>query len=89
MSSELNSFYESTAIRRLAPAKAKLIREMVDMMENKSTNEKMQIMISYGFRMKNNGLTLTSEESSLLLNALQQNLSPQERQKMQTLLQMF
>ena len=53
MSSELNSFYESTAFRRLAPAKAKLIREMVDMMENKSTNEKMQIMISYGFRMKN------------------------------------
>ena len=49
MSSELNSFYESTAFRRLAPAKAKLIREMVDMMENKSTNEKMQIMISYGF----------------------------------------
>ena len=89
MSSELNSLYESTAFRRLAPAKAKLIREMVDMMENKSTNEKMQIMISYGFRMKNNGLTLTSEESSLLLNALQQNLSPQERQKMQTLLQMF
>ena len=34
MSSELNSFYESTAFRRLAPAKAKLIREMVDMMEN-------------------------------------------------------
>ena len=89
MSSELNSFYESTAFSRLAPAKATLIREMVDMMENKSTNEKMQIMISYGFRMKNNGLTLTSEESSLLLNALQQNLSPQERQKMQTLLQMF
>ena len=89
MSSELNSFYESAAFRKLAPAKAKLIREMVDMMENKSTNEKMQIMISYGFRMKNNGLSLSSEESSLLLNALQQNLSPQERQKMQTLLQMF
>ena len=89
MSSELNAFYESPAFRKLAPAKAKLIREMVDMMENKSTNEKMQVMISYGFRMKNNGLSLTSEETSLLLNALQQNLSPQERQKMQTLLQMF
>ena len=89
MNNELNAFYESPAFRRLAPAKAKLIREMVDMMDNKSTNEKMQIMISYGFRMKNNGLNLTSEESSLLLNALQQNLSPQERQKMQTLLQMF
>ena len=89
MSSELNAFYESPAFRKLAPAKAKLIREMVDMMDNKSTNEKMQVMISYGFRMKNNGLSLTSEETSLLLNALQQNLSPQERQKMQTLLQMF
>ncbi|MFQ9800467.1 MAG: hypothetical protein ACLR23_17890 [Clostridia bacterium] len=59
------------------------------MMENKSTNEKMQIMISYGFRMKNNGLTLTSEESSLLLNALQQNLESSGTPKMQTLLQMF
>lgn len=89
MNQEIQQFLSSPEFQRIPPAKANMIREMIMAMENKDANTKLQILIAYGFKMKNAGLSLTQAESTLMINALQGNMTPAERQKIKTLLQMF
>lgn len=75
--------------RALAPAKQNMLREMVEMLEGRSLNEKVQVVLSYGFRMQNQGLALTGEESRMLMEVLQEGLTTEERQRLDQISRMF
>ena len=89
MNQEIMEFLNSPEFKQIPPAKANMIREMITLMDGKDTNSRLQILIAYGFKMKNAGLSLTQEESSMMIAAIQGNMTPEERQKIQTLLRMF
>lgn len=89
MEKEMAGFLNGPEFMSLAPAKQKILREMVEMMEGRSLNEKVQIVLSYGFRMQNQGLGLTSEESQMLMKVLQEGLTPEERARFEQISRMM
>ncbi len=82
MSPEMQEIFNSPEFRRLPPAKARYLQEMLRVMDGRSMFEKIQILLSYGFKMKNNGLSFTSAEVSMLMPVLEKNLSPEERARL-------
>ena len=78
MDQTMMEFLSGPEFRALAPAKQRILREMLQMLEGRSLNEKVQVMLSYGFRMQNQGLALTGEESKMLMKVLQEGLTPEE-----------
>lgn len=82
-------FLNGPEFRALAPAKQRLLREMLQMLEGRSLNEKVQVVLSYGFRMQNQGLALSGEESRMLMQVLQEGLTPQERERLDQISRMF
>ena len=80
MDQKMLEFLNGPEFRGLAPAKQRFLREMLQMLEGRSLNEKVQVVLSYGFRMQNQGLALSGEESRMLMQVLQEGLPPQERE---------
>ena len=89
MDQKMLEFLNGPEFRALAPAKQRLLREMLQMLEGRSLNEKVQVVLSYGFRMQNQGLALTGEESRMLMQVLQEGLTPQERERLDQISRMF
>ena len=86
----MNDFFNSAEFRNLPPGKASMLREMVTTMDaTQDSSAKLQVLIAYSFKMKNAGLALTPTESDMLVKALQSNMTPEERSKVQTMLNMF
>ena len=54
---------------------------MLEQMEGKSMNAAMQTYMQTAQKMKKEGLTLTQEEASLMIEYLMGNMSPAEKQK--------
>ena len=89
MDQTMREFLSGPEFLALAPEKQAMLREMVEMLEGRSLNEKVQVVLSYGFRMQNQGLALTGEESRMLMQVLQEGLSPEERQRLDQISRMF
>ncbi len=89
MDQTMIEFLSGQEFRALAPAKQRLLREMVEMLEGRNLNEKVQVVLSYGFRMQNQGLALTGKESRMLMQVLQEGLTPEERQRLDQISRMF
>lgn len=79
MNQETQDLFATPEFQRLPAAKAQYLKEMILTMEGRSMNEKIQILLSYGFKMKNSGLTLSSAETSMIMPVLEKNLTPEER----------
>lgn len=79
MSPEIQELFNSPEFQKLPAPKARYLKEMIQMMENRPLQEKIQILLSYGFKMKNSGLSLSSAEAAMLMPVLEKNLSPEER----------
>ena len=82
MHQSIAEFLSGPEFRSLAPAKQRMLREMVQMLEGRSLNEKVQIVLSYGFRMQNQGLALSGTESRMLMQVLQEGLTPAEKERL-------
>lgn len=54
---------------------------MLEQMEGKSMSEAMKVYMQTASKMKKEGLTLTQEEGSLMVEYLMQRMSPAEKQK--------
>ena len=89
MDQTMVEFLNGPEFRTLAPAKQRMLRDMVQMLEGRSLNEKVQIVLSYGFRMQNQGLALTGEESRMLMQVLQEGLTPEEKTRFDQISRMF
>lgn len=89
MDQKVLEFLNGPEFRALSPAKQRMLKEMLQMLEGRSLNEKVQVVLSYGFRMQNQGLALTGEESRMLMQVLQEGLTPQERERLDQISRMF
>ncbi len=89
MDQTMAEFLKGPEFRSLAPAKQRILKEMVQMLEGRSLNEKVQIVLSYGFRMQNQGLALTGTESRMLMQVLQEGLTPEERERLDQISRML
>lgn len=89
MDQTMIEFLNGSEFRALAPAKQRMLREMVQMLEGRGLNEKVQIVLSYGFRMQNQGLALTGDESKMLMRVLQEGLTPEEKARVDQISRMF
>ena len=86
----MNDFFNTPEFRNLSPLKADFLREMISTMEATSdSSAKLQVLIAYSFKMKNAGLALSANESDMLIRAMQNNMTPEERSKVQSMLTMF
>jgi Spy/CpxP family protein refolding chaperone len=79
MDQNLIEFFKGPEFQSLPKIKQQYLKEMIELMADRPINEKIQIMMSYGFKMQNNGLALSQEEASMLMKVLQANLTPEER----------
>lgn len=82
MPQNIDTLFDTPEFRQLPDAKAAYLKEMLRRMDGRTVQEKIQVLLSYGFKMKNNGLTLSSAETSLLMPMLEKNLSPEEREQL-------
>ncbi len=89
MDQTMAEFLSGPEFRSLAPEKQRILREMVQLLEGRSLNEKVQIVLSYGFRMQNQGLALTGAESRMLMQVLQEGLTPEERERFEQISRMM
>ena len=89
MDQTMMEFLNGVEFRTLPPAKQRILHEMVQMLEGRNLNEKVQIVMSYGFRMQNQGLALTGKESKMLMRVLQEGLSPEERTRLDQISRMM
>ena len=89
MDQTVMEFLNGPEFRALAPAKQRMLRDMMQMLEGRSLNEKVQVVLSYGFRMQNQGLALTGDESRMLMQVLQEGLTPEERERFDQISRMF
>jgi len=86
----MNSFFNTPEFKQLSPGKAAMLREMITTMDvTQDSSAKLQVLIAYSFKMKNAGQALSPSESNMLIQALQSNMTPEERNKVQTMLSMF
>ena len=81
MDKVITEFLKGAEFLSLPPAKQRYLREMISMMEGRAMNEKVQILLSYGFKMQNEGMQLSREESAMLIQVLQAHLTPEEKKQ--------
>lgn len=79
---KFNNMLDEEMLKRIEKPKLELILKMLNDMNGKNTEEKLQILFTYGMEIKTKGLSFTLEESSLLVNILKSNLPPSEKEKM-------
>lgn len=68
-------------LRSISPAKLKIILELMEASKGKSTDSILPLFMQAQQNMHKQGLSFTSEESSLILDMLKADLSPAEAQK--------
>lgn len=79
---KFNNVLDEEMLKKIEKPKLELILKMLNDMNGKNAEEKLQILFTYGMEIKTKGLSFTLEESSLLVNILKTNLSPSEKEKM-------
>lgn len=89
MDQAMASFMAGPEFCSLSQEKQRYLREMVELMDGRSINEKVQIMMSYGFKMQNNGLALSQNEAAMLMKVLQESLTPEEKARFEQFTKML
>lgn len=72
--------FENPAFSSLSQEKRKMITEMLDLMENRTPDQKLQILMAYGIKMRDEGLLLSMSESKALMEVLKSDMSKKDKQ---------
>lgn len=68
-------------LRSISPAKLKIILDLMEASKGKSTDSILPLFMQAQQNMQKQGLSFSSEESSLILDMLKADLSPAEARK--------
>lgn len=68
-------------LRSIPPEKLKIILQVIESSKGKNTNEILPLLLQANQQMQQQGLSFTSEETTLILDLLKQDMSPSELQK--------
>ena len=89
MSDNPHNALNSDAFKNISPQKLKLMVDMLNDMNEKSMEQKIQVLFSYGVKMKQMGLQFTPQESSLIIDSMKNNLSSAEQKKLDMVIKMM
>lgn len=82
-------FTSTPEFNRLHPIKKQLIKELVQNNPNSSPEAVLPQILSINRELAKRNLSFTKNETRLLVNILKQNMSPDERQKVDMLMGIF
>lgn len=76
-------------VKKIAPEKLALLKEFIDKHNGRSPEDLIPEIISLNSKMQASGLTFEKEEMSLILGILQEGMSPEEKSRIDMLMQML
>jgi hypothetical protein len=79
---DYSNVFTEEQIRKIDKQKLEMIARMFNDMNKASSEERLQILFTYGIEMRSKGLRFSTEESTLLINVLKENLPDEEKEKM-------
>lgn len=86
---DFQEFTSTPEFNRLHPVKKQLIKELVMNNQNSSPEAVLPQILSINRELSKRNLSFTKNETTLLVNILKQNMSPDERQKVDMLMGFF
>ncbi len=84
-----NSPMYNPQFQNINPEKMRFLAELFNEMNGKDMDQKIQLLMSFGIRMKQANLQFTQQESQVIIEFMKQNLNPAERSKLDMLQQMM
>ena len=82
-------FEQNPKLRNIHPTKLKIINEIKEQSRYQSAEELLPQILQINQELKRRNLSFTKEESALLLEAMEESMSPAERQKFQMIKSFF
>lgn len=76
-------FEQYDIFKTMHPIKIQIMKELVQNMQGKQMKEAAPLLMAAASRLKNHNLSFTPEESSLLIEILTKDMSPQEKEKVE------
>nr|WP_132282716.1 hypothetical protein [Natranaerovirga hydrolytica]TCK92861.1 hypothetical protein EDC19_2017 [Natranaerovirga hydrolytica] len=77
------------AFKNIDPRKLSFLNEMFQEMGTKNAEQKIQLLFSYGMKMKQMGLQFTDDETKVIMETLKDNLTPEEKNKIDMMMNMM
>ena len=82
-------FEQNPKLRNIHPTKLRIINEIKEQSKYQSAEELLPQILQINQELKRRNLSFTKEESALLLEAMEESMSPAERQKFQIIKSFF
>lgn len=76
-----NSFESNPRLRSIDPTKLRIITEIKNQSQTKSIEELLPEIMRINQELNRRNMNFTKEETALLLDAIEESLSPQDKQK--------
>jgi hypothetical protein len=76
-------------LKDISPQKLKIMVDMLNDMTDKPMEQKVQVLFSYGVKMKQKGLQFTKQESSIIIDSMKNNLSTKDQDKLDLVVTMM
>ena len=82
-------FEQNPKLRNIHPTKLRIINEIKEQSKYQSAEELLPQILQINQELKRRNLSFTKEESALLLEAMEESMSPAERQKFKIIKSFF
>jgi hypothetical protein len=89
MNDNSHNILNDDAFKDISPKKLKIMVDMLNDMSGKPMEQKVQVLFSYGVKMKQSGLQFTKQESSLIVDTMKNNLSTSDKNKLDMVVKMM
>lgn len=84
-----NSFLQNPKLKNVDPLKLKIIMEIQRKSQNRSMNELLPEIMKIQQELNRRNMAFTKEETAILLEAIEENLSPEEKKNFAMIKQFF
>ncbi len=83
-----SSWLEDPIVKKMDPRKKMVLVNLVNEVEGKNMNQGFSALMNANRQLSKQGLSFTPDETNLLVKRISANLSPEEQQKVQMVMQM-
>ena len=84
-----NSWLEDPIVKKMDPRKKMVLIRLLKEVDGKDMNQGFSALMNANNQLSKQGLSFTPEETNLLVTRISANLSPQEKQRVQMVMQMM
>lgn len=77
------SFLENEALKDMLPEKVQVMKELAEAAKGKSLKDTAPLIMKANQKLQSMNLSFTKEETSILLEVLTKDMSPQEKAKVE------